>query len=191
MGIRPSFTIIVGIDTAKSDDVRHKEIDPEWLEEILYYRELTGDELWTNEDFSDAHYADLKIPGYTRRLCQKIYNPELSDEYYPGNVIGYIIHKGPYDDGIIRALATFDPSFEQTGYKRIPVTYDIDKTSYRWRYYEYNDQDILCNRVVPEIFESMPKISRMEWQRAIHYLKLIGWEIPEEELRYILVWTWS
>lgn len=190
MGIRPTFYILVGIDdVAENEDGRYKGVDPEWLEEILNYRELTEEECWRSEDgfFDDYHQAKLGVPGETLQLYDKVYNPTNTSEYHLGNVIGYVVNKGPHDDDIIRALCTIDEKYMQSGYERIP-TLDPKDHQLMYRHYGYNEHDVKCNRFVNSVFENYP--ARDDWQRAMHYLKLIGWEVPEEELRYLLVWDW-
>ena len=91
---------------------------------------------------------------------------------------------------IPRALSTFHSEFEEAGHWRIP-TLDKDKHSMRYRHYGYTDEDIANNMFVSGVFESMPAMSRMHWDRAQHYLKLIGWTITKPELRYFLVWDWG
>jgi hypothetical protein len=59
------------------------------------------------------------------------------------------------------------------------------------RAYRITDEDIICNRAVPSVFENMVELSRIEWKRAIFYLAQAGWHVTERDLHYILVWDWS
>lgn len=191
MGIRPSFYILVGIDDAKKDDSRRVAVDEEYLEDILYFRELTRDECWREDDlWDDYHEWELKIPGATLDLRNKLYNPTLSSEFHAGNIIGYVVHRGDYDDDILRAFATLDDKYLSTGWERIP---ELDPAERPWlvRRGGYSDHDIACHRFVDTVFESMVSVSRIQWKRAMHYLKLVGWDIPETDLRYLLIWDWS
>jgi hypothetical protein len=90
----------------------------------------------------------------------------------------------------VRALAAIDEKYLTPGYERIP-TLDPEKHSLRYRRYGYTQEDIDRNMFVPGVFESMPQMSRMYWEQAKHYLRIVGWDIPEKDLRYILVWNWS
>ena len=191
MGIRPTFYILVGIDDAKPNDPRRFDIDSEYLEDILNFRTLKPDEFWRdNEDNFFNDYQQAEQGYFSKYLSDLLYNAELIQDWYLGNVIGYIVKKGPHDDSIIRALATIDEKYLSTGYERIPQL-EKDKHGMQYRHYRYTDEDIRCNRFVSGVFESMPSISRKNWKRAQHYLRLAGWNIPEEDLRYLLVWNWS
>lgn len=187
MGVRPTFYVLVGIDDAHAGDERCTPVDRDFIEEIMYYRELREDELWTDGDlFSDLRDAERKMPGFTRYLADKLF---VTSEGLP-NIAGYVVYKGPHDDDIVRALAAIDEKYLEPGWARIP-TLDKDEHRMMYRHYKYTDEDIACNRFVPGVFECMPAISRMNWQRAAHYLGLVGWNIPEDQLRYLLVWDWS
>lgn len=198
MGIRPKFHILVGIDDAKRPDPRYKRPDADWLEEILWTRELTESEMWAgkggkDEDgvyWSDWQDAERGIPGRSRLLSDMLYNPTFTNEYVNPTVVGLVLHEGPADDDILRALATIDPKFEVTGYARIP-TLTRAEHSMQAQHYGVTDEDIANNMFVPSVFENMPAISRIQWTRAQFYLSLVGWTIPRNDLRYLLTWTWS
>lgn len=192
MGIRPTFYVLVGIDDVLPDDPRRIEVDPAYVEELLNYRDLKPEECWREDSWFDDYIdaVERKMPGTSNNLADKLYNAEGGSEWYLGNVVGYIVHRGPHDDSIIRALATIDEKYLSTGYERIPML-DPDEHQMMYRHYKYTEEDVRCNRFVSSVFESMPSISRMNWKRAQHYLRLIGWDVPEEDLRYLLVWNWS
>jgi hypothetical protein len=194
MGIRPKFYIVVGIDDAKEDDPRYERPDEEWLEEIINFRELTEEECWRDTDddglFDDYRFAKRGDYGYSLQLYDILYNLHESSEYVVENIRGLITYKGRHDDHIIRALATLDEKFLQSGYEHIPLI-DPEEHQLLYRHARYTEEDVKANRFVQSYFENMPPISRMHWKRAIHYLKLVGWTVKEEELRYMLVWDWS
>jgi hypothetical protein len=182
--------IVVGFDDAKKDDSRYTPPNAEWLEEILYLRELTREECWRDDDlFNDYRQAKNNEPGYSLCLSDMLYNPTNSNEFVDEGVIGLLLRR-THDDQFMRALSTFHSEFEEAGHWRIP-TLDKDKHSMRYRHYGYTDEDIANNMFVSGVFESMPAMSRMHWDRAQHYLNLIGWTITKPELRYLLVWDWG
>ena len=185
MGIRPQFQIVVGIDDAKDNDPRYTPPDAEWLEEVLNFRQLTEEECWRSKDkfFDDFRDTD-------RELYKLLYNPHFTDEYAVKNVQGLMHYEGPYDDNIVRALAAIDDKYLTSGYERIS-TLDPENHLLRYSRYGYTDEDIKANRFVPGHFESMPQLSRIAWQRAKHYLEMVGWKVQEIELRYLLVWDWG
>ena len=198
MGIRPSFYIVVGIDDAKPDDPRHvRQLSDEEFQEIVYERDLTEAECYKSKDgwWDDYHQgqlykqANVRLPEQMMNLGDKLYNPGLSDEYSVGNVIGYLIFR-THDDPIFRAFAAIDPDTYLSTKRsiRIPL---LDEVKHPIRAREYTLEDIRCNRFVPGVFESMASLSRVRWKQAQHYLRLVGWEIPEEDLRYLLVWDWG
>lgn len=192
MGIRPRFYILVGIDDAKVKDPRRVKVNRKHIEEILNFRELTRDEVWRDSEgyFDDYHEWELKVPGATLDLSDKLYNPERSNEYAVGNVVGYVVHKGEYDDDILRAMAATDEMYMESGWVRIP-TLDPSEHPLYFRAGGYTDEDVANNMFVPSVFENMASISRIQWARAQHYLRLVGWDIPKTDLRYLLVWDWS
>ena len=191
MGIRPQFYVLIGIDDATPVDPRRVNLDPEYLEEILYFRELTPDECWKEDNFfNDHHQGELGIPGCTNQLSDKIYNPTLTSEFALGNIIGYVVHQGPHDDNILRAMAAIDEKYLEDGWQRIPLL-NPEEHQLRYRHAGYTPRDIECNRFVAGVFESVATISRMNWSRAQHYLKIVGWNIAETDLRYLLVWNWA
>jgi hypothetical protein len=57
--------------------------------------------------------------------------------------------------------------------------------------YNYNQEDINCNRFVDSIFENVPELSRNLWAKTKHYLLQCGWNVAEEDLRYLIVWDWG
>lgn len=191
MGIRPQFHILVGVDDARPDDERYIGVDAAYLEDVLNFRELKPGEYYTDGDiWDDQRDTSNKVPGQSPWLRDRLYNPELSDEYTFGNIIGMVVHEGPYDDDILRAFAAIDEKYLERGWERIP-TMNPGEHHLRYAHYGYNKRDVECNRFVPGVFESWPGVSRIYWARARHYLKLVGWDIPEEDLRYLLVWDWS
>jgi hypothetical protein len=189
MGIRPQFHVIVGIDNAKEDDPRYNPPDEGELEEMLYHRKLTEEECYKKVEVDDFFiWNDYRDTD--RDLYNMLYNPTFTDEFMNEGVIGYIVVKGKYDDMIIRALASIDDKYMTTGYTRLPL---LDPVDNRLRYsrYGYTDEDIAANRFVSGVFENIPQVSRINWERAKHYMKLVGWTVEDNDLRYILVWTWS
>jgi len=185
MGIRPQFQIIVGIDDATDNDPRHIPPDEEWLEDIYNFRKLTEEECWKKNDsiFNDFRDTD-------RQISSILYNPHFTDEFAVKNVQGVMTYEGKYDDNVIRALATLDNKYLECGYERIP-TLDPATRNLLYRHAGYTQEDVECNRFVDSYFENLPAISRMHWQRAVHYLGLVGWTVKETELRYLLVWDWG
>jgi len=189
MGIRPSFYILVGIDDAIQNDPRLKPLSRKKLNEIIYERQLTKAECFSSSNgiINDYHEWELKIPGASISLAEKIYNPFLSDEYFVPNVTGYIIERS-HDDHFLRALATLDDRYFKRGYSLIPL---LDASEHYYLSEKYTQDDIDNNMLVASFFENMPSISRIQWGRAQHYLGLIGWTLSKRELRYMLVWDWQ
>lgn len=179
MGIRPQMFLIVGIDDATSNDPRRDKSfdnpDYEVKEPILF-----------EDDIDSYWYKTNKIYD----ISDILYNGYNDDEYVVGNVVGMILHKTEYDSDFIRAWATVNEEFRHKGYKVIP-TLNPEEHPMLYKHYDYNEDDVKCNRFVDSIFENMPSISRKEWKRARHYLAQAGWNIPEEDLKYIIVWDWS
>ena len=185
MGIRPQIQIVVGIDDAKPDDSRRKPPDSEWLGDVLNFRKLTKEQCWISRDGIFDDYRDTD-----RELYRILYNPHFTDEYAVKNVQGLMVHEGPYDDNIVRALAAIDKKYLEAGYERIP-TLDPKNHIMSFRRLEYTEEDVKANRFVQSYFENMPQISRMHWERARHYLKMVGLTVKDTELRYLLVWDWG
>lgn len=192
MGIRPQFYILVGIDDAKPKDPRRIKVDKKYVEDILNFRELTEEEAFRNDDGWDDYYQvkELKVTGMTMNMNDIVYNPRASSEYRVGNVVGLIIDHSEYDSDIMRAFAAIDDKYIDRGWQRIP-TIDPKEHPLAYRHYGYTEEDVANNMFVPSVFENMPGISRVQWARAQHYLKLVGWDIPKSDLRYLLVWDWS
>jgi hypothetical protein len=186
MSVRPSTYILVGIDNATKEDPRNQKLPKKTLDYLLYDHLLTEEECWHDDSFSDYHYACIKVPGFSLSLDDRIFNPRLWE--YPKDVIGYITKYISHDDNMIRALATVDTRFEESGYFRIP-TLDPVKHQGVYLHYGYTQEDVAHNLFVPSIFQSYP--ARDDWLRAQHYLGMVGWEIPLTDLRYLFVWSWS
>jgi hypothetical protein len=192
MGIRPQFRIVVGIDDVIENDPRwvHKVDDVVIQEDPPVYYPGSADV--ANDDWSDEA-EEIRKDMYGCEfsvLDEVLYNVLRPIEYRCKNVVGLVIHDGDYDSQIYRALAAIDEKFESAGVMRIP---NEDPKAHRlaYRQYGYTDEDVRCNRYVYSVFENSPGISRMYWRRARFYLLQAGWDIPETELRYLLVWDWS
>ena len=184
MGIRPSIYILVGIDDAVENDSRRIPHDKELLDKLMNYSPMTEEEMYRDDDSLVNDYMEWKhkIPGVSRWLYDRVF---VFD-----NVVGYVISRSEYDSQVLRALATFDSKYISTGVDRIP-TLDVERHKGRYVYSGYTYEDVKCNRFVDGVFESSPSMSRIQWKRAQHYLKYLGWNIPETDLRYLLAWDWS
>jgi len=187
MGIRPRMSLIVGTYSVNS---KHKKSTSKL---DIWEDEIPDSLLWEdNDDFHKLYDLNMRKWGTPEFqfscLGDIIYNPSGDDEYENKGVIGLIITKGEYDSTIFRAMAAIDSRYMVGGYSIVP---DENISSWMFKRIGYTDDDKRCHRIVNTVLESMPQLSRIDWKRAVHYLKLCGWDINEDELHYILVWDWS
>lgn len=189
MGIRPSFKIVIGVDDAIENDPRRVlKVESEVIQEL-------PPTWYTAQDENDTHDID---PDWRKAMYGQeweyldsvLYNVLQHGEYCTENVVGLIIHEGRDYEMIFRALAAIDEKYMDNGCTRIP-TQDPNDHRLSFKVGGYKDEDVACNRFVPSVFENMSSMSRMWWKRARFYLLQAGWDIPENQLRYLLVWDWS
>lgn len=186
MGIRPRFQVILGIDDVIGNDVRWVNRDIEYEKEIEF---LIDKELLCNDKRKGEWLRngfDVKGPKY---IYEILYNERLYGEYVVDNIVGFIHYDGKYDSQILRAFAAIDEKYLNSGYMILPSNKNISE--WRRRIDHITDEDIKSNRVISSVYENMSSMLRLDWARAQFYLKQAGWEIPQEQLKLMLVWTWS
>jgi hypothetical protein len=181
MGIRPGVSILVGVDNIKKRDprhIKHLSLDTVYALDTVYWKS-------ENEDYDDA----IQEPYQGRHITDLIYNPCNTDEYHIPEVTGLFLSH-VYDEDIFRAFAVIYKRLQRKGVLRIP-TYKKEDHQLLFKSYRYDDRDVECNRFVDGMFENIPSLARDNWARTRHYLLQLGWDIPETDLRYLLVWDWS
>jgi hypothetical protein len=186
---------VVGVDdVVKNDPRRVRRLSAIEEEEILFL-DLETQDFYPGDGDMDRGDAE---PMYRREtyagwewttLDNVLYNVRQTGEYVCNTVVGLIINPGDYDSQIWRVLAAIDEKYMSSGSERIPVL-DPNEHPVMFRRCRYTEEDVRCNRFVNSVVENMPEISRGLWKRARYYLLQAGWDIPEEQLRYLLVWNW-
>ena len=181
MGIRPNFSLVIGVADLQKNDSRYAKPDDT---DFIYNGKI---DYWKDECFSDEHYHDLNIPEFRfTTLSEIVYNPDNGDEHVCKNVTGLLL-ENLYEKDIFRAMCALDEKYSSAGFSVIPQT---GVCEWHKEIYGITDEDIRCNRSVDTIIESQISIARMNWKRAIYYLKQCGYSFREDELHYILVWDW-
>lgn len=185
MGIRPGMWLLVGaVDLSKERRSLPVSLDL-WEDRI-------PDELLWQKPLEEADYDKLmrkwNTPGFQFAcLGDIIYNPGGKDDYRIPGLVGLVLNY-IYDSDIFRAMAAVDKKYMQYGYSIVP-----NETLSEWaiKRIGYTEDDIRCHRAVNTVLESQPSLSRISWMRAVHYLRLCGWDLSEEDLHYIYAWDWS
>jgi len=185
MGIRPSMYLIIGIADAIEKDPRFS-----YPNDVDIYSDLPVELLWHDGDEPyDEQMREWGTPEFQfRALDDVLYNWSGWGEFSCRGVVGLKLDR-QYDTDIYRALAAIDEKYMQDGYQLIPE--DDSMSEWALERYGFNEEDRKCHRIVPTVLESMPSLSRLNWKRTVHYMRLAGWNVGEEDLRYILVWHWS
>lgn len=194
MRVNPSFKIVIGIGNAIENDPRRFDSSDEMRTHIQedtfakFFRDGKDDNGW---DVSDAFRMSMKELPWDEdtTLDAILYNVLQNGEYVCDSVVGMVREDCKYDSSVLRCLAAIDDKYMEDGFTEIPVE-NPEEHRFRMKIENVTEQDILCHRFVPSVIDNVQML-RLDWQRAEFYLKQAGWNIPQEDLRLLLVWDWG
>jgi hypothetical protein len=188
MGIRPKFSVVIGITNAVGQDSRFtRQSESHFGNERLPAKFLDGSDC--RDGVEGKWFSDV------------LYNYNNSTESAVAGVIGYIL-KQVYGGEIEYALYTCFPECfradedEGYGYKEFPrrdipeYARDILESGHDSPYSSLKSVQF-CNQYgLFYEFESCNQIA-YEFQLAKKMLELAGWNFDYHELKKLLVWNWA